>query len=55
MEGGDQMESSDQTETSSQLRLDHAGGQNAGLVTFLHIVMVLMIVFLIVGYIVAKA
>ena len=49
------MESSDQMDTGSQLRLDKAGDQNAGLVTFLHIVMVLMIVFLIVGYIVAKA
>jgi hypothetical protein len=49
------MESSDQKDTSGQLKFVKAGDQNAGLVTVLHIVMVLMIVLLIVGYIVGKA
>src|SRR5262245_49277061 len=36
------MESSDQKDTSGQLNLEKAGDQNAGIVTVLHIVIVLM-------------
>jgi hypothetical protein len=48
------MESSDRMETGGQLKLDEAGNQNAGLVTFIHILVVVMIVGLIVAYIVIK-
>ena len=49
------MESRDQKDTSGQLNLEKAGDQNAGIVTVLHIVIVLMFVLLVVGYIVGKA
>jgi hypothetical protein len=49
------MESSDPMETSSGLKLDEAADQNAGLVTFVHIMIGIMIVGLIVAYAVDKA
>jgi hypothetical protein len=48
------MESSDRRETGGQLKLDRAGDQNAGLVTFIHVLIIVMIVGLIVAYIVIK-